>query len=154
MAAIADCNHYFRGPSSYKSWVWNKIFGKTSILQSVSCFKVIRIFNCWLNEKLFSYLSCGSNVMFYLFWLKELYRASRNVSFSSLMAIFKAYFLTQYITRRASYCSCWLTLYYVLLIQSYVGTACWKFFQKKNMAVVKMRSCKRFLWLARICITC
>lgn len=39
--------------SNFENWLCDKIFGKIFVLQSIFCFKVIRVINSWLNEKPF-----------------------------------------------------------------------------------------------------
>lgn len=53
-------------PQIIKIGFGTNFFGKTFVLQSVSCSKVMRIHRSWLNEKLFSYIFNGSIVTFYL----------------------------------------------------------------------------------------
>ena len=64
-----------RTPPIKESCSGTKFFGKTFVLQSTSCYRVIKVISSWLHEKIISYLCRGSNVTFYLFYRKCLLAA-------------------------------------------------------------------------------
>ena len=54
-------------PLQFEKWWWNNFFFERIVLQSISYFKVLRILNSWLSEKVLCYFYCGFNIMLYLF---------------------------------------------------------------------------------------
>ena len=57
---------YKKDPSNYTNWLWNKFFLERLALQSIYCFKVIRVFDIWFNKTPLAIFTYSSSVLLYL----------------------------------------------------------------------------------------
>lgn len=58
-------NHFFDWRDSIKKWLCKKVLERPAV-QSISCFKVMKIFSCWVNEKRVSTVTINSLLVTFL----------------------------------------------------------------------------------------
>ena len=58
-------NHFFDWRDSIKKWLCKKVLERL-VVQSISCFKVMKIFSCWVNEKRVSTVTINSLLVTFL----------------------------------------------------------------------------------------